>query len=103
MLSGALFQESKKAQKVVVVLELKPDHPKRSRPDDSRPNLILMLSNGHCVALGGNSPIVTFFPSWMSLAFFTEASLDNYEFSDPSEFELPEEWDTSQLPLGPFG
>ncbi len=100
MFTRDLFQlGQKKSHKVLVVLELKEPEPLV----EVRPALILMLENGHCVALGGNSPIVTYFPDWMSLAYFTDSSLDHYDANNPSEYELPDKWDTSELPLGPFG
>lgn len=100
MFTRDLFQVGdKKFHKVLVVLEAR----KTEDSIEDKPSLILMLKNGHCVALGGNSPVITYFPDWLSLSFFSGCSLDDYEASDPSDYELPEEWDTGELPLGPLG
>ena len=82
--------------KVVVVLEVM-----EMRECDSRPALVLMLEGGRCVALGGRSPMVTFYPDWSGLEHFTGAALDEYEMSDPAEYQLPEEWTLDgSTPLG---
>ena len=82
--------------KVLVILQLKDPEPW----SETRPALVLMLENGHCVCMGENSPIITYFPGWSALAFFKNTSLDEYEAKDPSDCQLPEEWNTEATPLG---
>ena len=95
-LSSFGFQGSTQ-KKVVVVLELRD----REEFGETKPALVLMLENGHCVALVGPSPIITYYPDWSGLQFFTGATLPLYEASDPADYELPDEWDTGSTPLGP--
>lgn len=86
-------------EKVLVVLELKDPENYSER----RHALILMLENGHCVAMGGPSPIITYYPNWAGIEFFTNVKLDDYDANDPSEYEIPQEWDTGSTPMGPMG
>ena len=90
-----LTDTSPRPSKVAVVLEL------GDREDGKQPAIVLMLEGGECVVLGGDSPIVRYFPDWSAVAYFSNTTLDEYAASHPSEYQLPDEWDTSELPLGP--
>ena len=89
--------QGQKPSKVLVILELR----NKEEWGDTRPSLVLMLQNGHCVVLGGSSPLITYFPDWSGVAFFNDVKLDDYDANDPADYELPDEWDTNELPLGP--
>ena len=92
-----LFFGGQNSSRVLVVLELK--YPKRWA--ERRHMLVLMLENGHCVVLGSPSPIVMYYPSWAGIEFFTGTTLDEYDANHPEAYELPEEWNTEEVPLGP--